>query len=167
MLRTKFDVSILIDDQEFKIEVKEPSKKETILLQNITKEKTSFFNNDDANKKRRIEIDIEIEEAESLLEANKEMLLEIGTMGRFKILQENKILSSKIASLKKEKNSIPAIDIMEINKAFDDVMRYKYDLLVYGQQKDLLKNYIEERGITFVALWNELQNEISKAYEKK
>jgi len=167
MLRTKYNITLEIDDEQFFIEVKEPSKTEKIKLEKHLEDKTSIFKKQIENEKEAETLTIEIEEAEELLNTNKELSRESGIIDKLSLLLENKKLTSKISELKKRRSSIEKIDIKAMNTAFEEVAKEKYEILVSGNDKEKLKEYMKNNGVSYSLLWEEMQKEVLKAHEKK
>ena len=105
MIQTKYDVTVQINDQEFKIAVRDPNRKEKLLLEKTAKDKTAVFENEIKKEKELNELKIELDECKNLFETNKELLRDGGITSRIATLLENKSLAKKISELEKKRAS--------------------------------------------------------------
>jgi hypothetical protein len=168
MIRTKYDITVQINEQEFRICVRDPNSKEKQLLEKLAREKTAIFEDDIAKEKELNAIKIEIEEIKTLLETNKQLLKEGGITDKIKTLVENKSLAKKLTELEKKRlqNSVN-LNSLKISEAFEAVARERYEMLVSGADKNSLRAACEEQGVSLQQLWREIGDEVQKALEKK
>lgn len=168
MIQTKYDVTVQINDQEFKIAVRDPNRKEKLLLEKTAKDKTAVFENEIKKEKELNELKIELDECKNLFETNKELLRDGGITSRIATLLENKSLAKKISELEKKRASYNiSLNAQKIDEAFESVAREKYDLLISGEDKATLLSACEEYGVSLQQIWQEIAKEAAKAMEKK
>ncbi|MDR1008011.1 MAG: hypothetical protein LBL65_05555 [Campylobacteraceae bacterium] len=167
MITTKYKVTIEINDKTYVVNVKDPSGSEKIKLEKEAEDKLAPLKQRVEEEKKKAEIDAEIEELANALEINKELIKESKITDKLSLLLENKSLNKRIAELKKEKAGIKEIDIRLASDTLEKLNRYKFDLLISGDDKEALKTACESEGVSFTTLWEEISKEANKEYEKK
>jgi hypothetical protein len=168
MIQTKYNITIQLNDDEFKIAVRDPSRKEKQFLEKLAKDKTAIFEDEMKKEREANSLKIELDEAKSLYETNKELLKEGGITNRLATLLENKSLAKKISELETKRASLAInINAQKIAEAFELVAKEKYELLISGDDKTALLSACEEQGVSLTQLWQEIAGEAAKALEKK
>lgn len=162
---TKYKVDFIIDDEVFKIEVKDPSFQEKKELENLTaksKEKLANFNIINAKKQTILN---RIEYKKELIEINKELLK--SSENKSEILKENRKFLQDIDALREELTSLKDIDLNAINDELEEALSFKNNLLIFGDDKEKLLKTLKNKGICNQKFWEVLSKEIQKEQEKK
>ncbi len=162
---TKYKVDFIIDDEVFKIEVKDPSFQEKKELENLTaksKEKLANFNIINAKKQTILN---KIEYKKELIEINKELLK--SSENKSEILKENRKFLQDIDALREELTSLKDIDLNAINDELEEALSFKNNLLIFGDDKERLLKTLKNKGICNQKFWEVLSKEIQKEQEKK
>lgn len=161
---TKYKVDFIIDDEVFKIEVKDPSFQEKKELENLTaksKEKLANFNIINAKKQTILN---KIEYKKELIEINKELLK--SSENKSEILKENRKFLQDIDALREELTSLKDIDLNAINDELEEALSFKNNLLIFGDDKERLLKTLKNKGICNQKFWEVLSKEIQKEQEK-
>jgi hypothetical protein len=167
MIYTKYRVTVEINDKSYVVSVKDPSGAEKQKLEKEAEDRLAPLRAKVQEEKRKAEIDAEIEELTNTLEINKELIRESKITDKLSLLLESKSLNKKISELKKERANIKELDIRLAGDTLEKLNRYKYEILIAGEDKEALKQACENEGVSFTTLWEEIQKEVSKEYEKK
>lgn len=162
VLVSRYPITVCIDDKEFKI----VAGNETPALKERFKK---LFKNDDKDSLKREKIQGKINRYQNEFKLNSE-ILESGIKGdkRVAILMEQKELNKKLFDLKDDLDKLPPL---KLNDSLDQMIEehniYTYDVLISGDDKDDLKRYCEDNGISLKELFREINELKSKEKEKK
>lgn len=168
MLQTSYQITAQINEKSFNLAVREPSKTEKEELDKkaqIGKDKLKVL---ELLAFRAKEAEVELKSIKNTLEINQN-LMDDKNVDKQAILAENKTLNSRIYEL--EKSSIELEKLSRegagLENQFEELMRFKSELLISGEDKDKCLAYIDEVGITHTAFWEELKGLVLKASQKK
>ena len=164
-LRTKFNITIEIDDIYYKVTFKPVNK--------IIQEKLNLGR--DESKAQYEDVDnkrLELKETKELKFLNDEILKTHGEIGgisteqKTEILLENRKYISKISSLekliaKKEK------EVLDINSAIENYYKQMFDECVSGEDRVKLQKLIEDEGIAYSVISVYLNEAVREIQEKK
>jgi len=160
MIRTKFPITIEIDDKPFSIVVAEKmSQAQQSELDEVTDKYKSDYEKKDT-------LQASLSEAIEEFEINKHILADGKVIDRVIVMFEQKALNKTIFNLKKEITELDR-NIVGLNKAIAELFEKRYDLSVSGTDAAILKKEISDLGIGFQAIFNELGILIKEAKEKK
>ncbi|QKF64557.1 hypothetical protein [Campylobacter corcagiensis] len=165
MIKTRYSINFIVDDESFNIEVKDPSLKEKKELEDMTlksREALDEFNSMNAKKQTLLS---QIEYKKELIRVNKELLKQ--SPNKFELLSENKTILKEIADLDAKLKSLKDINLEKINDELESVLEYKNNLLISGDDKERLLSALKEKGISNQKFWEILGLEVAKEMEKK
>lgn len=164
-LKTSFDLTLTIDDTDFKIVFK-PINKHTQKKLDELKEESKLKYEDIDNKR------LELKEYKDLMASNSELINTFGENGgitledKTKFLLENKEYLKAINSLEKEllrlEQTIPSID--------DELENYSKQLFnetVVGEDKLKLIKAIDDIGISYFRINSHIDGLVKETIEKK
>lgn len=164
-LRTKFDISVEVDGDEYKLVFKPVNK----IIQeklNSGRDETKAQYEDVDNKKAALK------EIKELKAVNDEILKThgekggIGTEQKTEILLENKKYVSEISSLEKEIAKLEK-EVLDINSAIEIYYKQMFDECVSGEDKVKLQKTIEDSGIAYSVIIVYLNEAMREIQEKK
>lgn len=167
MIKTRFTIQVEIDGKIFTVTVKELNPTEKKKLEIISKENDSMIEEESEKGKKREELSISIDEIQSIIDTNKELLKEVGIVDKLSLLLENKRLSTDLARLKKEKMNVDIPNFTKVNEVLEKIYKEKFNLAVEGEEKESLKCTAEENNVSYSSIWEEIDNEIKEQTKKK
>lgn len=159
MIKTKYTVTVVVDDKEYKIIVSEPNKdqKEQML---------ALVGNQEKEREEYDSLSLTLNELENEFEINKTIIAHGSITEKMSVCFDQKKLNKQIASSKKdlaEKRK----GLASIETVLEDAFKNRFNLLVSGEGKAELLKVIEESGISYNTVWMALGEEIKKSKEKK
>jgi len=159
-IRTKFNVSIEIDEKQFKVSVldKISSKKQAEIKETSEKHKDSFL--------KRDALQSELNTATQEFEINKYILEDSKFVGKIKVALEQKSLNRDISKLNQEIKDVDE-NITSLQDAMEEIFEKRYDIAVSGADKAALKKEVVELGISYQVLSEEFEKLIKAEKEKK
>jgi len=158
-LRTKHELSLVIDDVEYKFTYKSVNKKMQQQLDNLRKENISKFEIIDEKR-------AELNQLKELKALNDEITKDISLIERTKKLLEQKDLVKKIYALEKELKALED-NTISIDEAIEEIYKRYFDLCVVGDGKVVLEKAIEDLGISYTLINKYIDVALKKAIEKK
>jgi hypothetical protein len=163
MIKTKYDVAIMIDEREFNVVLSEPNKQDKEELKAISESRLESF-------KMRDALSAKLTEKTEEYELNKQLIKDVGfevNLGvKAKLLWEQKELNRELHTLRKEISDLDA-GSASIDEALESLFKKRFDLLVSGADKESLKSVVETHGIAYKELFIELGKLVVEAKEKK
>lgn len=159
MIKTKYDVAIMIDEREFNVVLCEPKKQDKEELKALSESRLESF-------KMRDALSAKIAEKTEEYELNKQLLKEVGLVDKAKLLWEQKELNRELHTLRKEISDLDA-GSASIDEALESLFKKRFDLLVSGADKEALKSVVETHGVAYKELFLELGKLVAEAKEKK
>ncbi|MGE4510643.1 MAG: hypothetical protein AB7D43_06050 [Sulfurimonadaceae bacterium] len=159
MIKTKYDVAIMIDEREFNVVLSEPKKQDKEELKALSESRLESF-------KMRDALSAKLAEKTEEYELNKQLLKESGIVDKAKLLWEQKELNRELHTLRKEINDLDA-GSASIDEALESLFKKRFDLLVSGADKEALKSVVETHGVAYKELFVELGKLVAGAQEKK
>lgn len=167
MIKTRFDVSVGIDETIFNVTVREltPSEKKT--LENIGAEQKKILTDQSAKEKEIEANKIDLEEAQHSLEVNREMLALVPLTEKLKIFIDMKNNGLTIAKLKKDRLKLERADFTEANAIYERIYKEKFEFSIFGKDKEALKDAITQNNISYQIIWDEIDKEIEEQKKKK
>lgn len=161
MLKSRYPITVCVDDKEFNIEV----ANETPV---IKKRFMNLFKTDDKDVLKRGKLQDKLDRSQNNFKLNIEILSEVEEKERAAILREQKELNNTIFDTKEALTKLPKREENEdINAKLEEHNLYAYEQLVSGTDKESLKTYCLENGISFGELWGEFNKLKKEAKEKK
>ncbi len=161
MIKTKHDVTIEIDDKSFKITVQDLNKEMKVKLDESRKEKASQFEAIDDKNFALAEMQEEHSLNAQLLEADS-----LDEMKKVEVIFEQKELNKKITNCKKEIQDLQ-LKTQTMNEALESHFEEAFDLCVKGENATSLKKKIDETGISYAVVFQEIKKLIAGSVEKK
>jgi len=159
MIKTKYDVTIAIDEREFNVVLSEPKKEDKEALKALSESRFESF-------KMRDALSAKISEKTEEYELNKQLLKEVGLVDKAKLLWEQKELNRELHTLRKELSDLDT-QSTSIDEELEEIFKKRFDLIVSGTDKETLKNMVEIHGVAYRDLFTELGKLVAKAQEKK
>lgn len=159
MIKTKYDVTIAIDEREFNVVLSEPKKQDKEELKALSESRLETF-------KMRDALSAKLAEKTEEYELNKQLLKEVGLVDKAKLLWEQKELNRELHTLRKEINDLDA-GSASIDEALESLFKKRFDLLVSGADKEALKSVVETHGVAYRELFVELGKLVAEVQEKK
>lgn len=167
MIETRFNVPITINEKTFNVIVRELTPAEKKKLDMIADENKVLIEQEDEKNKKMRENEICLEEAQTTLETNKNLLELVEFKDKVSLFLENKKLGFEIAKLKREKLSLERADFTKVGTSLEALLKEKTEFVVEGDEKDALMHEIVQNNISYQRLWDEIDKEITKQNEKK
>lgn len=161
MLKTRYEVTIELNEKKFVIVVSQLSAAQSELLKKESKK-------DEDVQKKYNSIHAQYQNILSISTLNVEMLKELkdGDKEKLKILAEQKSLFVKSAALLKELHTLEGkLPDQEVKN--ENIARQKFNYVVSGENKEALEQAILDSGLTFVKFNGYLNQLIKEAHEKK
>jgi len=159
MIKTKYDVTIAIDEREFNVVLSEPKKQDKEELKALSESRLETF-------KLRDALSAKLAEKTEEYELNKQLLKEVGLVDKAKLLWEQKELNRELHTLRKELGDLDA-GSASIDEALESLFKKRFDLLVSGADKEALKSVVETHGVAYRELFVELGKLVAEEREKK
>ncbi|MGB3751873.1 MAG: hypothetical protein WA945_09925 [Arcobacteraceae bacterium] len=159
MIKTKFNISIEIDDKPFSISVQEPTKKQVEEMQEVSNKYKGEYEKLDASKN-------ELKEAQNEFDINKQILEYGKVTEKASVWMEQKKLNKKIFTLKPQITESERT-ITSISKMIEELLEKRFDLLVGGADKTSLKKECDDKGISFETIIAAIGKLVEKQKEKK
>lgn len=167
MIETCFEVPVNINGTVFNVTVRELRQSEKKALEKIGEEQKSILNEQSAKERKIEENTIALQENQNALEVNREMLGLVDLTEKLALFIEIKKLGFEVAKLKRERLNLERSDFTKANDALERIYKEKFNFVVLGEQKEELKEALEENNISYQTLWSELDREIAEQTKKK
>lgn len=167
MIETRFEIPVNINGTVFHITIRELRPAEKKALEKIGEEHKAILVEQSAKERKREENEIALYEAQHALEVSKEMLGLVDLKEKLPLFIEIKKLGFEIAKLKKERLDLARVDFTIANDALECIYKEKFNFVALGDQKEALKETLEENNISYQTLWLELDREIAAHTKKK
>ncbi len=159
MIKTKHDITIGIDDKDYEVTVKEiTSDIKAKLNESLSVRGAKFEAVDDKR--------FELAELENSYEINKTILADGSIVDKAKVWFEQKELNQKIFALKKELNKLNT-SVADIDSELEQYHKEVFDMCVSGKHALSLKQKIDELGLSYTLVYQNIKQAVQKAYEKK
>ena len=156
MIKTIYDVDINIDGDNFAIKIKEPTKAETQKIQDVAKD---FL----VDSKRKAKLSKRLESAKKEYELNNNILKQ---NAKTKILKEQKELLKKIDKISDEIDKINDSEVSQ-SELVEKQLEMRFEMLVSGNSKEKLHKIIQNKGISYITIFETIHKLIGEAKEKK
>ncbi len=167
MIETRFEIPVNINSTVFNITIRELRPAEKKALEKIGKEHKTLLAEQSAKERKREENAIALQEAQNALEVSKEMLGLVDIKEKLALFLEIKKLGFEIAKLKRERLNLERSDFSQANDALESIYKEKFNFVALGEQKEALKEILDENNISYQTLWSELDREILEHTKKK
>lgn len=158
-IKTKHNISIEIDDIAYKVTVSEMTKDIKEKLENSSKQRALEFEEID-------NLNFALAEMEEEYKINESILKEGTVSDKSKVWFEQKALNKKIFELRKKinesKKTTQTLHV-SIEKYFEEA----FDLCVKGENAVTLKNKIDEVGLSYSVIFDNIKKLIARSLEKK
>lgn len=158
MITTEYKINLKIDNEVFKLEIKDPSKKEKEALEAKANQSMKALN-------ELQNLNDELSLNESIIKTNSDLIKQNSALDKTKLLLENKELLIKNAAIKKDLLSLQNQD--DISANLERLFRLRSELFISGEDKERLFKTLDEKGVRYESLWEHLNKEILKENEKK
>lgn len=158
-LRTKHELSVFIDDVEYKFTYTAVNKQIQQTLEKFKEEQKQAYENVD-NKRAELK---DLYETKSL---NEEILKDSSFLERVKILIEQKTLISKISTLEKEIRELGNLQ-NQLENDLEEYFKRKFELCVVGDGKVSFQKAIDDAGISYAVIDAYINESLRNSVEKK
>lgn len=165
MIESRYNINIEIDGRSFAIAVFNPTKEQKAELEAFAKKELAPIEANLEISKKRAEMEIELEALETDKKCLEGILDESSVFEKIVHFKELRELSKKISALKKERLKLGEPE-WNMDKAQESIAAKKYAMLISGESTEL-SECIDQGGISYMRLWEEIQKEVGKASEKK
>ena len=156
---TLIPVSITIDDVDFNVTARDPSKKE---LEAINAPLAGFFEEEEIYK----EVVYELEMLKREFTLNKQMSAESSATDKMSLFVENKKLNREIFTKNKERDTLRK-GLDKHDKEFAKAHEKRFDLVISGDDKEKLRDKIINSSISFNELFEYIAKTVAAEREKK
>ncbi|WP_026804682.1 hypothetical protein [Aliarcobacter lanthieri] len=158
-LRTKHDLSLMIDDITYKFTYKSVNKQTQIELDNFKNENSLTYETIDSKR-------AELKDLKEIKALNEEIVKDTNLIDKAKIFFEQKELVKKISALEEELKNIDK-DIKDIDAVVEEYYKKQFELCVIGDGKIDFQKAIEDAGISYAVINIYIQEALKEAVEKK
>lgn len=153
MIKTSYEISIKLNEDEFSLTINEPNAKEKKLLdlkKDASAKELSTLEaaRDSYEQKLR-----EISHKQDIISLNLELSKELKEGELSLLLKETKELKNQIYAISK---TLKEPDFKPLEKELEDILRYKSELLISGDMKEIFLKKVDELGISHKLLWEEI-----------
>lgn len=159
MIKTQYDIEIQIDSENFSVTLKEPNPAQREELAELSKENVGLY-------EKRAELATTLKEKNGEFEINKELISCSSLVDKLTLLFEQKKINAEINKLKREIEQVDK-SLKDASSVLDSLYAKRFDLLVSGAGKGALKKVVEEKGISYLLLFENFSKLAGEAKEKK
>jgi hypothetical protein len=159
MIKTQYEIDISVDDENFSVTLKEPNEAQREELGELSKGNIELY-------EKRAELVTTLDEKNGEFAINKELISCSSIGDKLSLLLEQKKLYFETNKLKREIDQIDK-SLRDASKALSNLYAKRFDLLVGGAGKSALEKVVQEKGISYVLLFENFASLASKAKEKK
>ena len=158
-LRTKFEITIHIDETPYNVVVKAVNKDIQAKLSANLKENASKYEELDSKK-------YELKELNSLKQVEEQILKEGNVVEKSRVWFSHRDLISKISNLEKELRILEK-NARNIHETVEEHYKELFNLCVAGEDKAKLELCINENGLSYETLYLHINELVRVAQEKK
>lgn len=159
MIKTQYDIEIQIDSENFSVTLKEPNSAQREELAELSKERIGLY-------EKRSELVAAQDEKNGEFAINKELISCSTIVDKLPLLFEQKKINSEINKLKREVEQVDK-SLKDASTVLGSLYAKRFDLLVSGAGKGALKKVVEEKGISYLLLFENFSKLAGEAKEKK
>ncbi|DAB36616.1 MAG TPA: hypothetical protein CFH80_03945 [Sulfurospirillum cavolei] len=167
MIETRFEVPVTINGTVFNVTVRELRPAEKKALEKIGEEQKGLLEEQSAKERKSEENAIALQEAQHALEVTREILTLVELKDKLALFIEIKKIGFEIARLKRERLSLERSDFTKANDALERIFKEKFNFIIGGDNKEALKNTIEECNVSYQSVFAEINAEIEEQTKKK
>lgn len=167
-IRTRFDINLEVDDEIFNVQVRLLTRKEEIKYKKQRKQHENSEAKNDAIRLEHKRDLRKLKDKRAELEDNRELFaIEEDASVRQELILERGELRRMIGELEEKTETYTDPGTEPIDEAVETMAKEQYDLLVSGEDKERLSDFVDEMGIAYATLWVILNTNIAQARKKK
>lgn len=164
MIKTSYEIKIKLNDDEFELTINEPNAKEKKLLELKKAASSKALDKLEADRAAYEESLKQINHKQEMVTLNLELSKELKEGELIAVLKETKELKSQIYAILA---TLKEPDFKPLEDQLEDILRYKSELLISGDMKEIFLKKVDELGISHKLLWEEIAKKVGVASQKK
>lgn len=154
-IKTKYDVTLEIDDTSFDVTVSDPSPEQV-------EELKAMGEDDQIVSEQLQDLEDELAYKKEMFDINRTILADGSVVDKAKTWFEQKTLAAEIFTLKTKHKALK-----KERGSLEGLYKRRFELIVSGTAKTALQAYIDRTGLSYIAVNGLITKKIQEAYEKK